>query len=83
VTSQPGGAADLSCYRGFGLVAFDATEFFMLGAAAITFSTFFLGFFSSRRRLFMPLAMIVFLFDSLSPSDSVLNRKVFLEGRRH
>jgi len=77
------GTADLSCHRDFGLVALDATEFFRLGAAAITFSTFFLGFFSSRRRLFMSLAMIVFLFDSLSLSDSVLNRRVILEGRRH
>lgn len=61
MAGQPGEAADLSYYLDFGFIAFAATEFFMLGAAAITFSTFFFGFFSSRRRLVMPLAMIGFL----------------------
>jgi len=61
MTGQPGGAADLWYYLDFGFVAFTATEFLRLGAAAITFSTFFFGFFSSRRRLVMPLAMVLFL----------------------
>jgi hypothetical protein len=43
----------------FCLSVFAGTKLFKLGAAAITFTTAFFGFFSSRRRLVMPLAMIL------------------------
>jgi len=61
LTGQPGVATDLSYHLDLGFAAVAATVFFMLGAAAITFKTSFFGFFSSRRRLVMPLAMISFL----------------------
>ena len=65
-TGQPEAAADLLYHLEFGLAAVTATAFFMLGAAAITFTTSFLGFFSSRRRLVKPLAMIWFLANTAS-----------------
>ncbi|MDO9524002.1 MAG: hypothetical protein Q7J57_00440 [Gemmobacter sp.] len=61
LTGQPGVAADLSYHLDFGLGAVTATAFFMLGAAAMVFCTSFFGFFSSRRRFVMPLAMVLLL----------------------
>ena len=40
-------------------VGLEAARFLRLGAAAIVLGITFLGFFSSRRRFSMPLAMIV------------------------
>lgn len=61
LTDQPGVAADLSHHLNFGFGAVTATAFFMLGAAAMVFTISFFGFFSSRRRLVMPLAMFSLL----------------------
>lgn len=54
-------AADLTYHLDFGFAIVADTVFFMLGAAAMVFTVSFFGFFSSRRRLFKPLAMIWFL----------------------
>lgn len=61
LNSQPGDAAELINYLGFIFNSFTTTVFFMLGLAAITFSTTFFGFFSSRRRFVIPLAIACFL----------------------
>ena len=55
-------AADLSDHLDLSFTDVTATAFFMLGAAAMVFTTSFFGFFSSRRRFVMPLAMVSVLF---------------------
>ena len=55
-------AADLSDHLDLSFIDVTATAFFMLGAAAMVFTTSFFGFFSSRRRFVMPLAMVSVLF---------------------
>ncbi len=58
MTDLPKAVADLSHHLSFDLTDDTATVFFMLGAAAMVFTTSFFGFFSSRRRLVKPLAMV-------------------------
>lgn len=55
-------AAELSDHLDLSFTDVTATAFFMLGAAAMVFTTSFFGFFSSRRRFVMPLAMVSVLF---------------------
>ena len=55
-------AAELSDHLDLSFIDVTATAFFMLGAAAMVFTTSFFGFFSSRRRFVMPLAMVSVLF---------------------
>lgn len=58
MTDYPKAVADLSHHLSFDFTDVTATVFFMLGAAAMVFTTSFFGFFSSRRRLVKPLAMV-------------------------
>ena len=58
---QPEVATELLYHLDFGFAEAPATTFFMLGAAAVAFTTSFFGFFSSRPRFDMPLAMICVL----------------------
>lgn len=61
LTGNRTGAADLSGHLDFSFNPPVETVFFKLGAAAMVFTTAFFGFFSSRRRLVKPLAMVWFL----------------------